>query len=188
MNAQTLVHMDTALPPIRRRPAVFIQDFVDIDQPLEVLRRRICRQGAWLLPLAHDAAGDGAGFQVRVGPFSRGREMGVPVQVLVGPCVPRGDGIALPLHWEAVALGSLFPMLDGTIVCAPLDQGRCRLRIEASYRPPFDKFGELLDRAVLHRVGESTVRSFLQRVADALDADGDTHGGEAMDGPGTGAG
>ena len=43
-----------------------------------------------------------------------------------------------------------------------------RLTLSASYVPPFGELGARLDRALLHRVAVSTVRSFLVRVAASL--------------------
>ena len=47
----------------------------------------------------------------------------------------------------------------------PLSAKGCRLSLFASYVPPFGQLGGQLDRALLHRVAQSTVRAFLTRVA-----------------------
>jgi hypothetical protein len=71
-------------------------------------------------------------------------------------------------------LSGIFPMLDGDLELAPLGSERCRLTLSASYMPPFGDVGRALDRALLHRVAQSTVRSFLARVAMSLEVgDGD---------------
>jgi hypothetical protein len=44
------------------------------------------------------------------------------------------------------------------------------LILSASYVPPLGELGWRLDRALLHRVAESTVRSFLLRLAASLEA------------------
>ena len=36
------------------------------------------------------------------------------------------------------------------------------------YSPPFGSVGEALDRALLHRVAEATVRDFVERVAASI--------------------
>ncbi len=104
-----------------------------------------------------------------MGPVVAGHLLGVPVRVLLAACWTRGGAAAIPIRWEAVTLESLFPELDGTRLLSAIDEGRrCRLGIEATYRVPFETFGGLLDRALLHRVAELTVRSFLVRLSDAL--------------------
>ena len=74
----------------------------------------------------------------------------------------------ITLSWEPVAHRSLFPILSGDLELAPIGGGLCRLTLAASYEPPLGEVGEALDRAVLHRVAQSTIRSFLQRLAKTL--------------------
>ncbi len=42
------------------------------------------------------------------------------------------------------------------------------LTLAGSYRPPLGSLGEVLDRAILHRVAAATIRSFLAQVAAQL--------------------
>jgi hypothetical protein len=83
------------------------------------------------------------------------------------------DAFVVPLAWEPSKLQALFPVLNGDMELAPIGRGRCRLTLSASYVPPLGELGTHLDHAVLHRVAQSTVRSFLARVAVILQADGD---------------
>jgi ribosome-associated toxin RatA of RatAB toxin-antitoxin module len=66
-------------------------------------------------------------------------------------------------------LPDLFPVLDGELEVAPLDPERCRVTLTASYVPPLGEVGRQLDHALFHRVAHSTVRAFLDRVADSLE-------------------
>ena len=75
-------------------------------------------------------------------------------------------GVAL--RWEATgAGGGLFPVLDADLTLAPDGEGTV-LRLAGVYRPPLGSVGEALDRAILHRVADATVRTFLARVAAQL--------------------
>lgn len=103
--------------------------------------------------------------------------MGIPAVVRLGPCWTRHGSAAIPIRWEAAVFGSLFPVLDGTLVIAPLDERYCRLAIEASYRPPLDRIGELFDSVLLHRVAESTIGEFLERLGAALSTSSQHSGG-----------
>lgn len=75
------------------------------------------------------------------------------------------------MKWEAVHFPSLFPVLEGDLEFAPLGGPQCRMILSASYVAPLGELGRRLDKALLHRVAESTVRSFLVRLATALEAD-----------------
>lgn len=159
---------------------VFLREGIEIGLAMPDVVGRLCRDGSVLLPLAGAATTEGGAQLLRVGPMVAGRSIGVPVEVRIGPRWTRDGTIAVPIRWEAAVLGALFPVLDGTLVFSRLGAARTRLELEASYRPPMDAVGELLDRTLLHRVAEATVRSFLQRMADSLVAATDPGGGGAF--------
>ena len=79
------------------------------------------------------------------------------------------ESAALALRWEATGPGGrLFPALDADIWLAPAGEHSARLSLAGVYRPPLAAMGAGLDKAILHRVADATVRSLLARVADVL--------------------
>lgn len=150
------------------REVVFLQDFVDVDRPLAEVRPRFCGEGGWLAPLASAAGDDGRTLLVRIGPASPSMATH-NVRIRLGTCLSRDQGVVVAMRWEAAGLRPLFPVLDGDLELAPLGPDRSRVVLRASYRPPFGQLGLLMDSSLLHRVAESTVRSFLQRVASSLE-------------------
>jgi hypothetical protein len=74
----------------------------------------------------------------------------------------------LPFTWRPTSGNGLLPDLDGDIELGPLGPGRTQLARSARYRPPLGTLGWAVDRVLLHRVAEATVKDFLDRVADAL--------------------
>ncbi len=158
--------------PQPRRRALLIQDFADVERPVEAIRGRFVGDGRWLAPLAGAANDEGESLRIRIGPDWAALRMTQEVQVELGPPHQRGDAIVVPISWQAVGLRSLFPMLDGDVELAPLGEERCRLTLSASYVPPLGELGARLDAALLHKVAASTVRSFLARLAASL-TDGD---------------
>jgi hypothetical protein len=74
----------------------------------------------------------------------------------------------LALRWEATgAGGGLFPVLDADLRLAPDGVGTV-LRLAGAYRPPMGPLGQALDRTILHRLADATIRTFLARVAAQL--------------------
>jgi hypothetical protein len=65
---------------------------------------------------------------------------------------------------------TLIPSLEADIELGELGPGRTQLSISARYTPPLGPLGHALDRALLHRVAEATVKDFLDRVAERLSA------------------
>jgi hypothetical protein len=149
-------------------PAVFLQDYVDVDRPVDEVGDRLASGSAWLSPLAAAAGGDATSLLVRVGPQRRGELVARTVRVRLGRPNMHGGVVNVPIRWEDAQHPALFPVLDGDLEVAPLDDASCRVVLRASYRPPLRALGRVIDEAVLHRVAESTVRAFLHRAADAL--------------------
>jgi hypothetical protein len=88
----------------------------------------------------------------------------------VDPVVRIGATAIVPLHWEAAHGAGLFPSMDADLEISPLGDAT-HLAVSARYIPPMGRFGRLVDRALLHRVAEATIKDFLDRVAAAVVAD-----------------
>jgi hypothetical protein len=58
--------------------------------------------------------------------------------------------------------------MEGDLELAPFGPGVTHLAMSGRYTPPFGSVGEALDRAMLNRVAEATVRDFVQRVAERI--------------------
>lgn len=155
-----------------RRGVIFIEDFIDVPLSLGTIQGRFARADEWLTTMASAAEEDGETLRLRIGPSWVGGRVSREVAVTLGPQRERGNARVVPLVWGATELPTMFPVLSGDLELAPLDARQCRLTLTASYLPPFGDFGRALDRALLHRVSQSTVRSFLTRVANNLEEGG----------------
>ena len=76
------------------------------------------------------------------------------LSAMADPAQQRGDG--------------LLPRLDATVELGPLGEDRTQLAISARYQPPLGVVGRAVDRVLLHRVAEATLKDFLDRLADAI--------------------
>ena len=68
----------------------------------------------------------------------------------------------------ATATPGLIPEMEGDLEVAPLGPASSQLSISARYTPPLGAIGQAIDRALLHRVAEATLKDFLDRVAEGL--------------------
>lgn len=133
------------------------------DSPLELT--------AWA-KLAYEGAEE-LRTKVGVGPWVPAKE----VELVVYKPVARQGGIQIPIFWKATGPDALFPTLEADLVLEPVGDSMTQLTLRGSYRPPMGWLGELLDRAVLHRLAEACVKNFLDRIAAAfqsVDAAADT--------------
>ncbi|MGA2969757.1 MAG: hypothetical protein ABSE75_08125 [Acidimicrobiales bacterium] len=155
-------------PDTRKRNPIFIEDFIDIDRPFYALEDRFSGDGQWLAPLATEATRDGESLRMRIGPEWAEQLVTHEVHVTLWPPRERDSSLVRSLTWVPSGWQSLFPLLDGDIELAPIDPYWCRLSLAVAYTPPLGGFGARVDRALFHRVAESTVRSFLTQVAARL--------------------
>jgi hypothetical protein len=157
-------------PSGARSKALFVYDFVDVVMSLAMAREWCNSNGRRLGPLANEAEREAEALLLRIGPSWAAGRVSKEVRVELGTCRERGDGVAVSIRWRASQLPGLFPVLDGDLEFAPLGPSQCRVILSASYLAPFGEVGRQLDRTLLHRVAESTVRSFLVRLAASLEA------------------
>ena len=153
--------------------AVAVDDSVHVELPAASVAARLRGEAAWLAPLAGEADGEvasvhGESARVRVGPGGPAW-LGKLVAVRLGE--PSGDDedLAVPILWEATGASGLFPRLDGELRLRVVDADRSELRLTGRYRPPLGRAGHAIDEALLARVARATVRSFLRRVARAIE-------------------
>ena len=110
---------------------------------------------------------------------SLGPRLGRRVAIEVGQPVRFPSMTSLPLTWEPVGLEGVLPRVEANIELGSLGEDRTQLAISARYRPPLGVLGQTVDRVLLHRVAEATVKDFLDRVAGAItdhtEADDEQH-------------
>lgn len=150
---------------------MLIQDFVQIDCPFAEVHSALLADPHTVLD-QHISAGyhDGEELLMRLGPALKHPKLGKKVRVDVGEPYSRGDGIVLPVAWWATGVSYLFPCLDGDLEVTPLGTGTTQLTLMARYEPPLlGGAGFVLDRVLLHRVAEASIRSFLNRLGSSLE-------------------
>ena len=138
-------------------------------RPLEVARTLTDPRHAWSVPLD----GDGGKLLARVG-VSIGRlPIYKHVRLDVGVTRIRGmhESVMLPVTWTAVGGPPLFPKMEGTLHVDPYGPESTRLTLNARYDPPMGALGNLVDRALMHRLAQSTMDDFIGRLSAAVTAE-----------------
>jgi hypothetical protein len=150
---------------------MFIRYFVQIERPQADVEAELLHSPlSWVGGPARGAEAYGERLLTDVGFGSDRIRVNKRVQVDFGEPIRFPSKTVLPMRWEAEGLERLFPRLEADIEIAELGAGRTQLSISARYRPPLGAVGRALDRNLLHRVAEATVKDFLDRIAAALSA------------------
>lgn len=90
------------------------------------------------------------------------------VRLEVGSPIRGEDEITIPLTWEATGAPDLFPRMEADLVLSALGPDLTHLAFRGSYRPPLGRVGRALDRALLHRLAETSVKGFVDGLAGSL--------------------
>jgi hypothetical protein len=98
------------------------------------------------------------------------RRVDKEVEISLGESVRIDGKASVPMTWHATAADRLFPQLDGDLEIAALGSERTQLSMNAQYRPPMGAVGRAVDRALLHRVAEATIKDFVDRVGERIAA------------------
>jgi hypothetical protein len=121
----------------------------------------------WLPGLATDANLRGDRLLADVG-FGDEVRIARQVAIELGGPIRMATKTVLPLRWTAAGVAGLFPALEADLEVAPLGPARTQLAMSARYVPPLGAVGRVIDRAVLFRVAEATLKDFLDRVREAV--------------------
>jgi hypothetical protein len=143
---------------------MFVRHYVDLPVPAEQVERLILGDPAAWLPSIAGQATDHAGVLLAEVGVESGR-LTREVRVDVGEPVRLEGSVLLPVTWRAARLEALFPVLEADLQVAAVGPRRTQLSLNGRYQPPLGAVGRALDRTLLHRIAEATVRDFLERVA-----------------------
>ena len=148
---------------------MFIRYYVDLSMAFGVVEDTLLdAPTAWIPGLLRDAEDRGQHLLAEVGFDVDTRRIDKEVEIGVGEPNRLAHVTALPVSWRATGRERLFPQLDADLEIAALGAERTQLSISASYRPPMGPVGRMLDKALLHRVAEATVKDFVDGIAERV--------------------
>jgi hypothetical protein len=151
---------------------MFIRYYLDLSLPFEEVEEGLlAAPEAWLPGVAREAEDRGEQLLGEVGfSYDDDRRLSKEVHIELGTPHRMSGKTLLPLSWRATGPERLFPSLEADLEIAALGGSRTQLSISARYRPPLGFVGKALDRVVLHRVAEATIKDFLDRVGEGIGA------------------
>lgn len=146
---------------------MFIYYFIQLDLPCPEVERRLTEVSSGLDGMAVAAYREGEELRAQIGLGERPL-IAKTVRLQVGQPVAQGEATLFPIVWEATGTPGLFPRMDADLVIAPLGPSLTQLALRGRYSPPLGSIGRLLDKALLHRVAETSVKGFVDRIGRAL--------------------
>ena len=151
--------------------AVFVYYFAQLHQTFEKAEERLSRLLRDLTGWADAAYRDGEELRARVGVGGKRPFIAKTVTLDVGRPVRSPNQTTIPLSWKATGASGLFPVMNADLTVARLGPDMAQLGFSGSYQPPGGPVGQAIDEALLHRIAESSVKTFVDRIAEAVLAD-----------------
>lgn len=146
---------------------MFVEHETDIELPVGVVERALIDSMSTVEGLGEAAYRHGEELRGRVGPPT---QLAKEIVVQMGKPRISSHGLAIPITWRATGAQSLFPKLEGELEAIGVAANSTRLKLRASYDPPFGWVGDLLDRLLLGRIAQLTVADWVAKVSEAIEA------------------
>jgi hypothetical protein len=162
---------------MRERPvpwfnaSVFLGARVRLDFGFSAARARLANlaRGELLGRASEEAYGELEAMLARARPPGATPGMSRLAAVRVSEMTAHDDFAVAPMRWEVIGpTGTLFPALDADIMLTPAGQDATVLSVSGVYRPPPGSLGAGLDRVIVHRVAEATIRAFTHQIGTAI--------------------
>jgi hypothetical protein len=148
---------------------VFARYFIELPMAAQVAEQVLADGSAdWLPRLARRADEHGEALMAEVG-FGDDVRVKHRVEIELGAPVRMASKTVLPLRWTATGVAPrIFPSMDADLEIAPLGPAATQLAMSARYTPPLGAVGRAIDRAILHRVAEATLKDFMDQLRISL--------------------
>jgi len=142
-----------------------------LPHPRAALEKALLSAPESLIPSIASFADDrGQHLLAEVGFPVDGHRVSKNVAIDVGAPVANAGKTWIPITWRATGPTGLFPVLDADLEFASLGPELTQLALSGRYQPPLGLVGRTIDKALLSRVAEATIKDFVDRLARAIEA------------------
>jgi len=159
---------------------VFVRYFLELHAPFRRIESVLLRDPrSWVPAAARRAEGHRERLLTEAGvPIDGHRISRTVVLKFEHPPLRAPSRTLLPFSWADSQHRVMLPTLEADLELASLGPETTLLAINARYTPPLGRLGAAMDRALLHRVAEATLKDFLDRIGRRLVAmtAGEEHG------------
>lgn len=138
---------------------MFVYYFANVSRPCEDIGDRLCALD--LATWATEAYRNAESLRSRL----VGKDLvASSIDLHITEPIHKSSHTVMVIEWTADGPAGLFAVLEGDLVVAPIGPNRCQISLRGSYRLPAGA-----DPSLFHRLTEACVKSFVDRVAAALD-------------------
>lgn len=148
---------------------MFVSYQTMVQVPMAEVESRLDELRSYLGSWADVAYRDGEELRAKVGP-SHG-SFAKEVRLEIGIAEIHRSGLVYPVSWSATGAGVLFPRLNADLTISHVGSNRTSVDLTGVYEPPLGTLGKVVDRVLLRKVADSTVKAWVDRLAEAIHVD-----------------
>jgi hypothetical protein len=145
---------------------MFVHYFTDVPVPMADVERHLDQLRSHIGSWADVAYREGEELRTRVGPTDGA--FAKEVRMELGIAQIHRTGLVYPISWSATGAQVLFPRLNADLLISHVGSNQTKISLEGTYEPPLGSLGKVVDRVMLRKVADSTVKAWVDRLADAL--------------------
>ncbi len=150
---------------------MFVRYYLELPLAMQTVEDALFQSpDGWIPGLVQHAEDHGRALLGEVGFKAAGGRVRKKVVIEFRDPVRFPSRTVLPMTWRAASQQALFPTLEADLEVAELGPAMTQFSISARYTPPLGTVGGAIDRALLHRVAEATVKDFLDRAGKKVQA------------------
>ena len=147
----------------------FVRYFVELELPIAAVETALDDlPGERLAGLATKAHARALGFMLEADPHAADDFGGAVVLLGMESAAGHGSTRTRPMAWALVGPQTARPLLEADLEVGSLGHGRSQLAVSGHYYLPGSVSNRYINRGTAQRVGEATIKEFVDRLSDLV--------------------
>ncbi len=147
----------------------FVRYFVELELPVAAVEEALSElPKEWFLAMANKAHARALGFMLEADPVSDNDVAGEVVELSIEPATHHRSTAIREMAWALIGPHSAKPLLEADLEVGSLGHRRSQLAVAGRYFVPGAAWSRRVDRGIAQRVGEATIKGFVDELANAV--------------------
>jgi len=147
----------------------FLRYFVELELPMAAVETALEQVPAeWLVAVANKAYDRALGFMLEADPHAGEDLAGAVVVLGMEPAAVHGSTTIRTMAWALIGPQPAKPLLEADLEVGSLGHRRTQLAVAGRYYVPGSGMNRRIDRGTAQRVGEATIKEFVDGLADLV--------------------
>lgn len=148
----------------------FVRYFVELELPAAAVETALDElPGEWLVGMANKAHARALGFMLEADYRAADDVAGAMVVLGMEPAAWHGSTTTRAMAWALIGPETAKPLLEADLEVGSLGHGRSQLAVAGRYYVPGSGTNRRIDRGTAQRVGEATIKEFVDSLVGLVD-------------------